>query len=305
MADELNSLVYSIQNIMLMACVYDKKWPGAATPNVCKTGTTWPYGLLAALPPLSRLIQCLKRYHDSGLYIHLINAGKYCSSILSACLFVYWRSRSNPFDGAPFIVWVIFATISSIYTSAWDLIVDWSLLRPGCRGLRRDLGYASRTWYYFAMVSNVLIRFIWVWYLPDHARLTKLRSWVFAMCEMLRRWQWNFFRVETEHLGNADAYRVTREIPLPYRSVKDESEDDDLGPSKPEHKDTPLVARLRRMRGKVVGHESGRGPDALNVGARGHAAQREYEARRPGDMMGSPSIRRSASRRTTSSDVNV
>lgn len=183
MADELNSLVYSIQNIMLMACAYDKKWPGAATPNVCKTGTTWPYALLAALPPLSRLIQCLKRYRDSGLYIHLINAGKYCSSILSACLFVYWRSRSNPFDGAPFIVWVIFATISSIYTSIWvssacptihttslrqradtqDLVVDWSLLRPGCRGLRRDLGYTSKTWYYFAMVSNVLIRFIWVW----------------------------------------------------------------------------------------------------------------------------------------------
>lgn len=29
-------------------------------------------------------------------------------------------------------------------------------------------------------------------YIPDHAKYTKLRSWAFAMCEMLRRWQWNF-----------------------------------------------------------------------------------------------------------------
>lgn len=34
-------------------------------------------------------------------------------------------------------------------------------------------------------------------------------------------------RVETEHLGNADAYRVTREIPLPYRRVGNESSEDE------------------------------------------------------------------------------
>jgi len=34
--------------------------------------------------------------------------------------------------------------------------------------------------------------------------------------EMLRRVQWNFYRLENEHLGNMDQYRVTREVPLPY-----------------------------------------------------------------------------------------
>jgi hypothetical protein len=42
------------------------------------------------------------------------------------------------------------------------------------------------------MVTNVLIRFIWVWYIPHHAEYTKLRSFAFAMAEMMRRWQWNF-----------------------------------------------------------------------------------------------------------------
>ena len=58
---------------------------------------------------------------------------------------------------------------------------------------------------------------------------------------MLRRWQWNFCkslrelvwfshidkhhtytdRLENEHLGNVDQYRVTREVPLPYRFQDD------------------------------------------------------------------------------------
>ncbi|GMK56353.1 hypothetical protein CspeluHIS016_0301930 [Cutaneotrichosporon spelunceum] len=309
-ADELNSLVYTFQNFMFMGCVYSKHWPGDQTFHVCKTGQSWPYALIAALPPLSRLIQCLKRYHDSGLSIHLINAGKYCSSILTACLFVHWRSQSKPHEGAPFIGWIIFATVSSVYTSIWDLVVDWSLLRPGCRGLRKDLGYPSRTWYYFAMVTNVLIRFIWVWYIPYHSRLSKLRSFIFAMLEMLRRWQWNFFRVETEHLGNADAYRVTREIPLPYRAAKRSEVDDDLSGMK-STKETPLMAKLKHFGATLVGDPSGRGPDALNVGARGHSAQREYEARRPGDYVRSSStarptaVQRTAARRSNPSDDSI
>lgn len=46
--------------------------------------------------------------------------------------------------------------------------------------------------YYFAMVTNLLIRFIFVWYVPQRASYTRLRSFFFALLEMLRRWQWNF-----------------------------------------------------------------------------------------------------------------
>jgi len=47
------------------------------------------------------------------------------------------------------------------------------------------------------------------------------------MLEMLRRWQWNFYRLENEHLGNMDQYRVTREVPLPYTVDDTGGEDDD------------------------------------------------------------------------------
>ena len=66
---------------------------------------------------------------------------------------------------------------------------------------------------------------------------------------MLRRWQWNFCklpsslrgfevtdsllqdRLENEHLGNMDQYRITREVPLPYSfdTVHDDGDDGDEG----------------------------------------------------------------------------
>lgn len=162
MADELNSLTYSIQNLMFIGCCFGKHWPGNAN-SVCPIGSTWPYALLATLAPLSRLIQCLKRWYDSRLWIHLINAGKYCSTILTAWLYMHWRAGGSSKTAASFAVWVLFACLNSIYTSSWDLVVDWSLLRPGFKGLRPDLAFGWPGFYYFAMVTNVLIRFIWVW----------------------------------------------------------------------------------------------------------------------------------------------
>ncbi|WWC72020.1 uncharacterized protein I206_105979 [Kwoniella pini CBS 10737] len=312
LADELNSLVYSMQNIYFISCGYSKKWPGDVF-TVCHSAKTWPYALLACLPAGSRFIQCLKRYHDSKLNIHLINAGKYLSVILQQSLFVYWRSRNSVIDDRAFIVWTIVAIVSSAYTSTWDLVIDWSLFRPQAGLLRKDLGYSQRYVYYLAMFTNVLIRFVFIWYIPLSTSNVRLRSFMFALAEMLRRWQWNFFRVETEHLGNADAYRVTREIPLPYRRINNDSDEEGDGEME-EHKSiynkekykkkNMLSYQLDKLKlrhnikiknkndltpisvsspsNEEEGGE-GRGPDALNVGPRGHEPQREYEASRPGD----------------------
>jgi len=53
-----------------------------------------------------------------------------------------------------------------------------------------------------------------------------VRTFIAALLEMLRRWQWNFYRLENEHLGNMDQYRVTREMPLPYHINGTAQEDD-------------------------------------------------------------------------------
>ena len=91
---------------------------------------------------------------------------------------------------------------------------------------------------------------MWVIYIPQRGPNTFVRSFIVGFLEMLRRWQWNFCkllrylllvgaicidititdRLENEHLGNMDQYRVTREVPLPYAfndSRRDDADDDD------------------------------------------------------------------------------
>ena len=85
----------------------------------------------------------------------------------------------------------------------------------------------------FEQISNFVIRFSWIIYLPRRGLPFDVRSFIVAMLEMLRRWQWNFrespaphfvresngvnqVRLENEHLGNIDQYRATRDVPLPY-----------------------------------------------------------------------------------------
>lgn len=76
------------------------------------------------------------------------------------------------------------------------------------------------------MITNIMIRFVWVIYIPTDGPNYVIRTFIAAMLEMLRRWQWNFIRLENEHLGNVDQYRVTREVPLPY-SFDDPSHESD------------------------------------------------------------------------------
>ena len=41
-------------------------------------------------------------------------------------------------------------------------------------------------------ISNFVIRFSWIIYLPSRGLPFDVRSFILAMLEMLRRWQWNF-----------------------------------------------------------------------------------------------------------------
>ncbi|KAG8856416.1 hypothetical protein FRC20_000476 [Serendipita sp. 405] len=113
--------------------------------------------------------------------------------------------------------------------------MDWSLLQRGARYplLRKEIMYTNQIWfYYFAIVTNIIIRFGWIIYLPIPGPSPNVRAGIYAIAEAFRRFQWNFLRLENEHLGNADQYRVTREVPLPYTfdpAELSDGEDEDDG----------------------------------------------------------------------------
>ncbi|KAF8887598.1 EXS family-domain-containing protein [Infundibulicybe gibba] len=157
-----------------------------------------------------------------------VEGGKYGSGIIANLFYFIWRHQGNT-HGVILVFWCLFNTIYSVYASSWDILMDWSLLRPHSNYtlLRTELVYSNHILlYYFAMISNVLIRFIWVIYIPKSGPNIMVRTFIGGILEVLRRWQWNFYRLENEHIGNMDQYRATREVPLPY-SFEDAAQEDD------------------------------------------------------------------------------
>ncbi|KAJ1311454.1 hypothetical protein OPQ81_009943 [Rhizoctonia solani] len=238
MGDQLCSLVYTMGNLYFLVCAYADDWHHIE--QRCQLGPHWSIPLvLSALPSLIRLIQCVRRYVDSNNHIHLINGGKYTAGIVNYVAYYGWRHYGSNRDFRMGL-WILFAAINSCYTSYWDLMMDWSVLQikgVQYKFLRKELAYSNHIpSYYIAIVTNLVVRFIWIWYIPSGGLPAGTRGFIFAILEMLRRVQWNFFRLENEHIGNADQFRVTREVPLPYVFTGDgdgDSDDEDHGVERP------------------------------------------------------------------------
>ncbi|KAK7044716.1 signal transduction protein [Favolaschia claudopus] len=252
MGDQFCSLVFTLSNINLVVCLYaegfSENWR-----NCGSASRLWPLSfVLAILPFLIRVVQSIKRYVDSGLDTHLINAGKYAAGIVSYFCYFIWRHQGGHSHGGSFVVWVFFQTVYTLYALSWDFVMDWSILRLDVHYplLRGELVYSNHIYlYYFAIISNTLIRFIWIFYIPAGGPDMMLRSFIGGSLEMLRRLQWNFFRLENEHLGNVDQYRVTREVPLPYSLDEPRGNDVDDEEGSPPSTWLPQRAiRLRRQR---------------------------------------------------------
>ncbi|KAJ3561629.1 hypothetical protein NP233_g10081 [Leucocoprinus birnbaumii] len=199
------------------------------------SSTAWPAAFaLTALPISIRLAQSIKRYRDSRLFTHLINAGKYGLGVISYLFYYLWLHQGEirlfphmhneadlgiaKHDDIWLPIWLIFMTFYSLYAITWDLLMDWSLLRRRSKHflLRNELGYPTHKFaYYFAIVTNCIIRFVWLIYVPERGPNMILRQFIYGFLEMLRRAQWNFYRLENEHIGNLDQYRFASELPFP------------------------------------------------------------------------------------------
>lgn len=219
LGDQFCSLVFTLSNLYMLVCVYVQGFQGDWNAICTTRSSAWPVAsALTALPLLIRLAQSIRRYAGSGLITHLINGGKYSFGIVSYLYYYLWRFQDTHYNPW-FSIWLTFAIIYSTYATCWDLIMDWSLLRLRARHflLRNELGYPNHIYiYYFAIVTNCLAHFSWVIYIPEQGPNMLTRTFIVGFLEMLRRIQWNFYRLENEHIGNTDQYRVAGERPLLY-----------------------------------------------------------------------------------------
>ncbi|TKY89062.1 hypothetical protein EX895_001593 [Sporisorium graminicola] len=224
LGDELNSIAWTISNFWYIGCEWHHDW---AHPDRCLPNSTYWTAVLLSVPAWLRLGQCIRRWVDSDYrtHLHLVNAGKYASAVVNNFVYIHFR-RNGSLEGTEKAVWIVFAVIYSIWHIAWDLLMDWSVLRPRAKYflLRNEISFPQPVYYVF-MIVDVIGRSAWIVYLiPGPASVT-LRSFLAAMVEMVRRVCWNNLRVENEQIGNTDSFKIMRDLPLPYRQkLRDEAE---------------------------------------------------------------------------------
>ncbi|KAF9958004.1 hypothetical protein BGZ70_009343 [Mortierella alpina] len=266
LADELNSLSYSIEQAEFAVCAYAFKWNDLA--RNCVTSQMWITPFLTALPPWFRFLQCLRRYRDTlEWFPHLLNGGKYAASLVN--LFVYFSYRHYGGDRLRY-AFIGMSTFTSSVTFAWDVYMDWGLFRFGPHGggahghpfLRAELVYTKPAYYYCAVVFDFVGRFAWVLRLMPLGINGAILSFCLALLEVLRRWVWNFFRLENEHLNNCGQFRAIKDIPLPFhiRLEGDTDDEEELYESEEEGSDSEGQAAVQGQEDmEVIVADSGSG----------------------------------------------
>ncbi|KAJ7951056.1 SPX and EXS domain-containing protein [Quillaja saponaria] len=157
------------------------------------------------LPYFWRLLQCLRQYKDTKEKTSLFNALKYSTAVpvifLSALKYhvvpTKWTSVYRP-------LWLLSSVVNSLYSFYWDVTRDWDLSgfsriflfsRPS---LCSNLFYGRQWIYFWTIGSNLILRCSWTYKLSAHLRHNYLTVFTITILEMLRRFQWIFFRVENE-----------------------------------------------------------------------------------------------------------
>ncbi|KAJ1694762.1 hypothetical protein LUZ63_011460 [Rhynchospora breviuscula] len=161
--------------------------------------------LVLVFPYLCRFFQCLRQYKDTKEKTCLFNALKYTTAIpvifLSALKYHVipdsWTNFYRP-------LWLISSVINSLYSFYWDITRDWDLSI-----LSRIFKFKNPTFwsdalhgkvwvYYWVIFSNLILRCTWTYKLSAHLRHNYLTVFTITALEIVRRFQWIFFRVENE-----------------------------------------------------------------------------------------------------------
>ncbi|PNF32048.1 hypothetical protein B7P43_G05733 [Cryptotermes secundus] len=191
--------------------------------------------IVNCLPAWFRFAQCLRRYRDTKeAFPHLVNAGKYSSTFL-VVLFGTLRSLhddeyEDALDNPYLYLWVFASVVSSCYAYTWDIKMDWGLFDKSAgenKFLREETVYSSTSFYYFAIVEDLVLRFAWAYsYILTEADYISgdLMTSIISPLEVFRRFVWNFFRLENEHINNCGKFRAVRDISVAPIDSSDQSQ---------------------------------------------------------------------------------
>ncbi|XP_017980093.1 PREDICTED: phosphate transporter PHO1 homolog 3 isoform X1 [Theobroma cacao] len=228
LADQLTSQVQAIRSLQFYICYYG--WGDyKIRQNTCKMSIVFNtfYFVVAVVPYLSRLLQCLRRLHEEKDPMQGYNGLKYLLTIVAVCTRTAYGLDKG--IGWKMLAWICSA-MAAIYGYYWDLVVDWGLLQRHSRNrwLRDKLLIPYKGVYFGAMVLNFMLRFAWLQTVLNFkvSLHRKTLIAIVASLEIIRRGIWNFFRLENEHLNNVGKFRAFKSVPLPFNYDEDEERDD-------------------------------------------------------------------------------
>merc|ERR1719430_302329 len=109
--------------------------------------------------------------------------------------------------------------------------MDWGLLDRNAgenKFLREEIVYSSKSYYYFAIIEDFVLRFGWAVSLSltemGFSMWGDLITSVLSPLEVFRRFIWNFFRLENEHLNNCGKFRAVRDISVAPIDASDQAQ---------------------------------------------------------------------------------
>jgi len=227
LGDQLVSMSQAMKDLEFIGCFYINRFQDGVNTmqdtTGCGSGGSIPMIIFGTLPNWFRAAQCIRRYIDTREgFPHLANTLKYSLGFVDATL-AYLNYYYSTHASITYLYYALLANkvISALYSYYWDIVMDWGLIKfDGCLPVwgRQKIMYKHRCVYYLAMVEDLVLRFTWLYVLiikfylgpvlPDQTYVT-----VVALLEVFRRFVWNFFRVENEHVNNCGQFRQVTEIP--------------------------------------------------------------------------------------------
>ena len=225
LADVLTSYAKVLGDLFVSGCMFFSSGVSSTGKPDRGCGGQYIVPIIISIPSLIRLRQCLiefgrvrngpKSAHSGWGGQHLANALKYSSAfpviILSALQRGYDPTKIGLSESGLFRLWLFFVFVNSFYSFYWDVAKDWDLTLFASTqernnpehpwGLRRHTHFHTKEMYYGAIVIDLMLRCTWSLKLSPHLdHFNDLEGGIFVMefLEVLRRWMWIFFRVETE-----------------------------------------------------------------------------------------------------------
>ncbi|XP_037933725.1 xenotropic and polytropic retrovirus receptor 1-like [Teleopsis dalmanni] len=237
LADQLNSIVPAFLDIPFVLCFFSQNptWhKTGGSGRFCIEDISIARPIVAILPTYFRFAQCIRRYRDTKeAFPHLMNAAKYATSFFVVIFSYkfqttgdyYTHSKDNPW----FYCWILAAIVSSCYAYTWDIKMDWGLFDAKAgdnKFLREEIVYSSTWFYYFGIIEDLILRFAWTvsmslieaGYIEGDVMVT-----ILSPLEVFRRFIWNYFRLENEHLNNCGKFRAVRDISVAPMDCSDQT----------------------------------------------------------------------------------